>query len=424
MKNSLTSVVLLLIILVSSVAACLWDTDTLSEEMSESPSAIELVTGGFPRHSEDFYRWRIENRKARLEAGENNPLLYDDIAVAYDKLHQQEQAIEWMVEKEKKYPGKYETYANLGTFYIHSGNFPEGILNIEKALEINPEAHFNREQYQLYVVKYLQHRAEHGQFKEGRLLLPLSRDAFVEQRNFNRKNHGRVDVELHDIPEPGINSFYIFIANDLADKTTEDYNPRYVQMTDEQTAAAVQGILGMMRFGHHDSPVLLECLADLLVPRTGHGVGNRIAARALLKASYEVEDSTARDMYYEMACQAIAGQEGVKIAPLELALKRELKQANQYYEELTRLENKWIASGADVEAEFRKKYYKQTGEGETLAFFPIDFERVVKTKPRPKNLLQYSIFVTLASIVLGISITAHLLPKIIAKLRMKSDSVS
>jgi len=419
MKYSLTSIIFLLLVLVSTAAACLWDTDTLSEEMSESPTAIELVTGAFPRHSKEFYRWRIDDRKARLEAGENDPLLYDDIAVAYDKLRQQEQAIEWMVEKEKKYPGKYETYANLGTFHIHSGNFPEGILNIEKALEINPEAHFNRERYQLYVVKYLQHRTEHGQFSEGKLLLPLSRDAFVEQRNFNRKNHDREDVEFYDIPELGINNFYIFIANDLADKTAEDYNPRYVQMTAEQTAAAVQGILGMMRFGHHDSPVLLECLADLLVPRTVHGVGNRIAARALLKASYEVEDTTARDMYYEMACHAIEGQEGVKIAPLELALKRELKQARQYYEELTQLENQWIAAGADVEAEFRNRYYKQSKDGETLAFFPIEFEQVTKTKPRPKKLLQYSIFVTLASILLGISITAHLLPKVIAKCRSK-----
>lgn len=424
MKNSLTSILLLLIILVSGATACLWDTDTLSEEMSESPTAIELVTGAFPRHSKEFYRWRIDDRKARLEAGENDPLLYDDIAVAYDKLHQQEQAIEWMVEKEKKYPGKYETYANLGTFHIHGGNFSEGIIHIEKALEINPEAHFNRERYQLYVVKYLQHRAEHGQFNEGQLLLPLSRDAFVEQRNFNRENHDREDVELHDIPELGINSFYTFIANELADKTATDYNPRYVQMTGEQTSAAVQGILGMMRFGHHDSPVLLECLADLLVPRTVHGVGNRIAARALLKASYEVEDTTARDMYYEMACHAIEGQEGVKIAPLELALARELKQAKQYYEELTQLEKEWIASGADVEAEFRKKYYKQTADGETLAFFPVEFERLTKSNPRPKNLLEYRIFITLASIVLGISITAHLLPKIIAKWKMKSGSAS
>ena len=419
MKYSLTSILFLLLVLVSTAAACLWDTDTLSEEMSESPTAIELVTGAFPRHSEAFYRWRIEDRKAQLEAGDDDPLHYDDIAVAHDKLHQQQQAIEWMIEKEKKFPGRYETYANLGTFHIHGGNFPEGILNIEKALEINPEAHFNRERYQLYVVKYLQHRAEHGQFSEGKLLLPLSRDAFVEQRNFNRKNHDREDVEFHDIPEPGINSFYIFIANDLADKTAEDYNPRYVEMTAEQTAEAVQGILGMMRFGHHDSPVLLECLADLLVPRTGRGVGNRIAARALLKASYEVEDTTAREMYYEMACHAIAGQEGVNIGPLEAALKRELKQAKQYYEELTQLENQWIASGADVEAEFRTRYYKQSKDGKTLAFFPIEFERVTTTKPRPKNLLPYSIFVTLASIVLGISITAHLLPKIIAKRRSK-----
>ena len=41
---------LLLTILVATAHACLWDTDTLDEERSDSPSAIELVTGAFARH--------------------------------------------------------------------------------------------------------------------------------------------------------------------------------------------------------------------------------------------------------------------------------------------------------------------------------------------------------------------------------------
>ncbi|MBA60813.1 MAG: hypothetical protein CMJ76_00440 [Planctomycetaceae bacterium] len=416
MKFSLNSLTLLLILFVSTAAACLWDTDTLSEEMSESPNAIELVTGAFPRHSEAFYRWRIEDRQAKLEQGDDEPLHYDDIAVAFDKLDQHEEAIQWMKHKQEKYPDKYETYANLGTFHIHNGNFPEGIRYIEKALEINPAAHFNRERYQLYVVRYLQYRSEHGQFKEGKLLLPLSRDPYEDERSANIRNRHKGGV-LHAVPAPGINNFYTFIADDLADKTVNNYNPQHVQISKEQTAEAIQGILGMMRFGHHDSPILLECLADLLTPKMSDSVGNRIAARALLKASYEVNDEVARKMFYDKASDAIYYQKGLEINPLEKAFKRELSQADEYYAELVALEKSWIESGKNVDAEFRKKYYQRDKNGETLAYFPVEFKQIASISNSQTVKIRPKFFVALASLILGVSITAHLLIKVLSKFK-------
>ena len=412
MKNSIRSLFLILAVLVSTASACLWDYDTLLEEMSQSPTAIELVTGAFPRHSTDFYQWRIEDRQQKLAGGDERQTHYDDIAVAYDKLHQQEKAIEWMLRKEVKYPGQYETYANLGTFHIHSGNFPEGAKYILKALEINPSAHFDRERYQLYVVQYLQHRVEHGQIVDGKLVLPLSRDPYVDERF---QNCDKPESEQHELPERGIISFYAFIADDLADKTVENYKPEYARMSDEETQKAVQGILGMMRFGQYDAPVLLECLANLLVPHNHNGVGNRIAARALLQASYQVEDEEAKAMYKEMAYHSIAGQEGVKIEQLEAAFQRELAQAVKYTDELIQLEKQWIESGMDVEEEFRKKYYKQGKNGTELAYFPVVFEQVAPRRKRRENVLPYPIFVTIASIILGCSIAAHLVPRFLPR---------
>lgn len=407
MKHLLHSLTFLLILFVSTLTACLWDTDTLNEEMSESPTAIHLVTGAFPRHSKAFYRWRIEDRTAKLAQGNDDPLHYDDIAVAHDKLNEQDKAIEWIKRKEEKYPGNYETYANLGTFHIHSGNFLQGIAYLEKALEINPAAHFNRERYQLYVARYLQCRTQHGQFKDGNFLLPLSRDPYLRQRNSESQNHdGKV-------PEKGINNFYSFIANDLADKTAKQYNPAYVQMSDEETAKAIQGILGMMRFGHHNSPILLECLADLLVPHPNDGVGNRIAARALLKASYEVEDETAREMYYEKACRAIFHQEGVEIIPLKEAFDRELSQAEEYYAELVALEKSWIELGEDVEEKFRAKFYQRSKEDGNLAYFPVEFEQISRNSAPTGPSPPYHIFILLASLILSVSIAGHLLPRIL-----------
>ena len=41
--------------------------------------------------------------------------------------------------------GRYETHANLGSFLVHSGRLEEGVAELQKAIEINPDAHFGRE---------------------------------------------------------------------------------------------------------------------------------------------------------------------------------------------------------------------------------------------------------------------------------------
>ena len=73
--------------------------------------------------------------------------------------------------------------------------------------------------------------------------------------------------------------------------------------------AAVKGVLGMMRFGHHDSPILLEALGNLLatVPY-GDGDGTRLAARAYLKASYEAPEPAAKAAYRDIAREALRMQ--------------------------------------------------------------------------------------------------------------------
>jgi hypothetical protein len=115
---------LMLILLVPAAAlACLWDSETLKQERSRFPSTLELITGKFLRHSPAFYEWRIKDRLEKLKTDPKNVGLYDDIAVAYEKLGQHDKAIETILAKEEIQPGLYETYSNLGTFYILAGGF-------------------------------------------------------------------------------------------------------------------------------------------------------------------------------------------------------------------------------------------------------------------------------------------------------------
>src|SRR5579871_2406693 len=147
--NRRVMTLLTLFVLPGFAFACMWDYDTLAVERARFPSALELITGKFLRHSPEFYEWRVRDRQAKLEKEPDNPAYLDDMAVAYDKLGNDDKAIELMLRKEKAHPGLYETAANLGTFYLHSGQADKGIEQLEKAMAINPDAHFGREKYQL-----------------------------------------------------------------------------------------------------------------------------------------------------------------------------------------------------------------------------------------------------------------------------------
>lgn len=308
--------------------ACMWDHDTLAMERSRFPTVLELITGKFLRHSPEFYQWRIRDRLKRLESDPNNLALMDDLSVAYDKTSQHDLAIETAHKAGKLQPGRYETEANLGTFLIHSGKLEEGLVHIDKALQINPDAHFGREKYQKALVEYVLDRR-----KANGPALPLS--AQGEKVDFGK-----------------------FLA--------KSRNLWHLSNSDAQDA--IRGILGMMRFGKHDSPVLLEALANLLCP-----IGNpefsmvdakQLAARAYLLACYESPDGAAQIAYRDLAQKTLSTQSDgnmldavrMSITDLETVFKGELSQANAWYSNLRDKETGWIREGKDPEAEFQKLY--------------------------------------------------------------------
>src|SRR6185295_314833 len=115
--------------------------------------ALELITGKFLRHSKEAYEWRIRDRTARLAADPNNLALLDDLAVAHQKVGNTARAIEVMTAADRLAPNRYETLANLGTFHILAGDLERGKALVDRALAINPDAHFGRERYQKWLVE-------------------------------------------------------------------------------------------------------------------------------------------------------------------------------------------------------------------------------------------------------------------------------
>lgn len=327
--------VIALIALPGTLLACLWDYDTLSQERSRFPTTLELITGKFLRHSPEFYQWRIEDRLKKLQTDPKNLSLYDDLGVAYDKTGQHDKAIEMMEAKEKIQPGLYETYANWGTFLIHKGEFQKGLPYIDKAIAINPDAHFGREKYQKWLVEYVLSKS-----KDGKIRLPLQA---VSQ----------VNLHLAETGGP--------FQNFLAQKTGVDF-----LKDKEKLSQAIQGVLGMMRFSKHDSPILLEALGDLLVGPNSKFDAKRLATRAFLQASFVSTDNETKKSYRELARAALNTQINGKNDQNQLALEAlesdfnwELADAKEWYTELKSREIGWIKQGADPEKEFDLLYSKE-----------------------------------------------------------------
>lgn len=165
----LSSLVLFPLIAGTSISVtlpCIWDSDTLADEVRGLPGAQDLVTGRWFRHGKAYYQKRIETLPARIEEHPDELELYDDLAVAYERLRDRDAAIAVMRKKKKaldrhtaddtiKLDQLYRYHANLGTFYAHKGEFDKALQELETAVKINPAAHFGRERYQIDLIRYV-----------------------------------------------------------------------------------------------------------------------------------------------------------------------------------------------------------------------------------------------------------------------------
>ncbi len=157
--------------------ACKWDRDTLLEEAKNQLDTVRAIVGWFDRYPARYYEMRLERVTKELAGNPSELDLYDDAGVACDRLGRHDEAIAWMARKNAAMEGmpassaatpRYRYLANLGSFYMdrwisqapeaRNGNLAD-LREAEKlvtaAIELNPEAHFGREIYQLEMIRWL-----------------------------------------------------------------------------------------------------------------------------------------------------------------------------------------------------------------------------------------------------------------------------
>jgi len=157
--------------------ACIWDRDTLAAEAKGLPEALLVITGRFDRNPPLYYEIMARRVEREIAREPNRLDLYDDLAVAYDRLGEGDKAIEWMERKKQileRLPEKaprqkdalYRYYANIGTFYAHRwlreggslekpGDLKAAHAALTRAIEINPDAHFGREIFQVWAIEWM-----------------------------------------------------------------------------------------------------------------------------------------------------------------------------------------------------------------------------------------------------------------------------
>jgi tetratricopeptide (TPR) repeat protein len=327
--------------------ACLWDWDTLQMERRRFPGVLEMITGKFVRHSLAYYAWRIRDRQSKLRSAAEDPAIVDDLAVALAKLKRHAEGIALLEEALAAHPDRYETLANLGTLHMLAGDLAKGKEYIDRAIEVNPDAHFGREKYQSLLAEY---------WLTARKTPP---DLATEEITLQSK------------------SGYLGFAKFVLEKRFPDVQSRTLDEINGELAAAQKGVLGMMHFADYDSPLLLEVLGDLLLAWPGYQQdAMHLAARAYYRVAQLTDDAEVKAQFEMAARKALEGNEDYldwrraqvrdkpegtewPAATIKLAadLDKELAEARKYVAKIEADEKQWIASGQDVDGAFAAKYY-------------------------------------------------------------------
>ena len=120
------------------IFACLWDSDTIRDEIQARPSLFELVAGHLPHHGTAYYEARVGRLEPKRDRSREET---NDLAVALIRLSRFDEAAALLKAQLAKEPGRYITLSNLGVLHKKQGDYARAADYIHQALAIKPEGH-------------------------------------------------------------------------------------------------------------------------------------------------------------------------------------------------------------------------------------------------------------------------------------------
>ena len=376
--KKLTTFLLGFLVCLNISFACINDMSSIRFEQQKFPEEEDLISGKFHIHSKDFYQWRIKDRLKKLEIDSNNPALLDDLAVSYEKTGQTQLAIDTLQSVLHKYPNRYETLANLGTFYIHHQEYQKGLALLKKAIKINPAAHYGREIYQIKVVEYII-----SLNKKPPFVFPIQKDK----------------------------DFSDFLLKSVEKEKQKD-----------ELIRAIVGVSGMLKFGNTDSPILLEVLGDLYNrvykdytwPQGSTNQIKEYATKFYIAAYLKSDKNYIPENLHALSIVNMDGEylkNTILINFFELknfnndsyklfSVNSDIKEANKYKEELYKQERQMIGVNKDTENTIYQQLFPEA---------KIQVDLFEDKKETINKELQYTINMVIKEIIDGFMILVLLL---------------
>lgn len=175
MRNKLRVALVLggLFLGIERAEACGWDNETYYAEAKSLPCVLTVLVGSFPEHTPEYYEARIQAADEALKWAPGWLEALDMKGIALMKLGRLEEAKAVFLQRAEIDPEGYPTHANLGTLYTFTGDFEQALFHTDKAMEIEPEAHFGREKYHRALIVYLQEVAKDPTVAEKRNFLDI-----------------------------------------------------------------------------------------------------------------------------------------------------------------------------------------------------------------------------------------------------------
>jgi tetratricopeptide (TPR) repeat protein len=134
--------------------ACIWDSDTLKDEIKKNPTLAEAILNPKPPQVDKAAITAKLNELLEVRK-EDDPDWWNNVAGAYLRMGQADEAAKLLEPVVSRFEDNYGIHANLGTAYHLLGRYVEAEKHIARDLELNPEAHFGLEKYHLALLQYL-----------------------------------------------------------------------------------------------------------------------------------------------------------------------------------------------------------------------------------------------------------------------------
>ncbi len=351
----------------------------------------DVIHERYPVRGPAYYRERdriVREKLKRLPPNSQEAFdLTDDLGVGLDKLGRAGEAVPPLRDKLARQlkagqGGRqlYTSYANLGTFLIHANmkaamggdamaraSVKEGLEFIKKSIEVNPEAHFGREEWQHHIGEYLMAAIDSPSLLEqfdcvgNDFTLTPSRDEFgefpsaISREGYNSPGGNKLGEQFDEQGE--------LIRPDLRDHLrlairkvgAERGFPKSVLEGPVPFDEPTLGIIGMWRQGGGANPYFAVALGEIMLR-----VGQRYIAWTAYERAYLLADrygwkpehvdflrehSRKRQRAIESELPA---DEMPKLRP---RFEAELAYGQKYQKEYHEYEAKRIAAGADIRDE-------------------------------------------------------------------------